>query len=49
MVTPALFTRYRSAADYVSADRAELEKMIQSTGFFRAKANSIIGLGQALS
>ena len=48
MVTPALFARYRSAADYASADRAELEKMIQSTGFFRAKTNSIIGLGQAL-
>ena len=48
MVTPALFARYRSAADYASADRAELEKMIESTGFFRAKANSLIGLGQAL-
>ena len=48
MVTPTVFARYRSAADYASADRAELEKMIQSTGFFRAKANSLIGLGQAL-
>ena len=48
LVTPALFDRYRSAADYASADRAEMEKMIQSTGFFRAKTNSLIGLGQAL-
>ncbi len=48
MVTPVLFARYRSAADYAAADRAELEKIIQSTGFFRAKANSLIGLGQAL-
>jgi endonuclease-3 len=48
LVTPTLFARYRTAADYASADRAELEKMIQSTGFFRAKANSLIGLGQAL-
>jgi len=48
MVTPVLFSRYRSAADYAAADRAELEKIIQSTGFFRAKANSLIGLGQAL-
>jgi len=48
MVTPVLFARYLSAADYAAADRAELEKIIQSTGFFRAKANSIIGLGQAL-
>jgi endonuclease-3 len=48
MVTPVLFARYLSAADYAAADRAEMEKIIQSTGFFRAKSNSIIGLGQAL-
>jgi endonuclease-3 len=48
MVTPVLFARYRTAADYAAADRAELEKIIQSTGFFRAKTTSIIGLGQAL-
>ena len=48
MVTPVLFSRYRCAADYAAADRAELEKIVQSTGFFRAKANSLIGLGQAL-
>ena len=47
-VTPVLFSRYRTAADYASADRAELEKIIQATGFFRAKASSLIGLGQAL-
>jgi endonuclease-3 len=48
MVTPVLFARYRSAADYAAADRDELEKIIQSTGFFRAKTTSLIGLGQAL-
>jgi endonuclease-3 len=48
MVTPVLFARYRTAADYAAANRAELEKIIQSTGFFRAKTTSIIGLGQAL-
>jgi len=48
MVTPVLFARYRSAADYASADREDVEKIIMSTGFFRAKTNSIIGLGQAL-
>ena len=48
MVTPVLFSRYRTAASYAAADRAELEKIIQSTGFFRAKASSLIGLGQAL-
>ena len=48
LVTPVLFARYLTAADYAAADRAELEKIIQSTGFFRAKTNSLIGLGQAL-
>ncbi|MGH3123950.1 MAG: endonuclease III [Streptosporangiaceae bacterium] len=48
LVTPVLFARYRSAADYAAAGRAEMEKIIQSTGFFRAKTSSLIGLGQAL-
>jgi len=47
-VTPVLFARYRTAADYAGADRAELEEYIRPTGFFRNKANSIMGLGQAL-
>jgi endonuclease-3 len=47
-VTPALFRRYRTAADYAGADRAELEELIRTTGFFRNKTTSIIGLGQAL-
>lgn len=48
MVTPALFARYPDAAAYAGSDRAELEEMIRTTGFFRNKANSLIGLGQAL-
>jgi len=48
MITPTLFARYPTAADYAAADRDELEKIIQSTGFYRAKANSVIGLGRAL-
>lgn len=48
MVTPALFARYPSARAYAEADRAELEELIRSTGFYRNKANSLIGLGQAL-
>jgi endonuclease-3 len=48
LVTPVLFARYRTAADYAGADREEVEKIIVSTGFFRAKTTSIIGLGQAL-
>ena len=47
-VTPALFRRYPTAADYAGADRAELEEMIRTTGFFRNKTNSLMKLGQAL-
>ena len=47
-VTPVLFARYHTAADYASADRGEMEKILKPTGFFRAKTTSLIGLGQAL-
>ena len=47
-VTPKLFARYPSAADYAGADRAELEELIRPTGFFRNKTDSLIKLGQAL-
>ncbi len=49
MVTPQLFKRYRSAKEYAEADRAELEEMIRSTGFYRAKAKSIMGACEAIS
>jgi endonuclease III len=48
MVTPALFAKYPTSADLAAADRADVEAIIQSTGFFRAKTQSIIGLSQAL-
>ncbi len=48
LVTPTVFARYPDAAAYAAADRDELEGLIRSTGFFRAKATSIMGLGQAL-
>ncbi|WP_405167682.1 endonuclease III [Nocardia sp. NBC_01499] len=48
LTTPALFAKYRDARDYAEANRAELEEYIRSTGFFRNKASSLIGLGQAL-
>lgn len=48
LVTPTLFAKYRAAVDYAGADRAELEEIIRSTGFFRAKTNSIMGMAQAL-
>jgi endonuclease-3 len=41
MVTPALFARYRDAAEFANAPPGELETAIQSTGFFRNKARSI--------
>jgi endonuclease-3 len=41
MVTPALFARYRTAADFAAADPAELEGYIHSTGFYRNKAKNI--------
>lgn len=48
-VTPVLFARYPTAADYAAADRSELEAMIQSTGFFRAKTDSLMKLGDRLA
>jgi len=48
MVTPALFAKYRSARDLAGADPAVLEQEIHSTGFFRNKTKSIIGMAQAL-
>jgi endonuclease III len=47
-VTPALFERYRTAADYAGARTSELEAMIHSTGFFHAKARSIQSMSRAL-
>jgi endonuclease-3 len=47
-VTPALFAKYPTAADYAEADRDDVETLIKSTGFFRNKTTSIIKLGQAL-
>ena len=43
MVTPALFERYPTPRDLASADQADVEEIIRSTGFFRNKAKSIIG------
>ena len=48
LTTPAVFARYPTALAYAQADRAELEELIHPTGFFRNKASSLIGLGQAL-
>ena len=48
LATPALFTRYPDARALAKAKHADVEPIIHSTGFFRAKARSIIGMAQAL-
>lgn len=48
MVTPSLFARYPNAAALASANPADLEETIRSTGFFRSKAKSLIGMAQVL-
>ncbi|MEO7261095.1 MAG: endonuclease III [Jatrophihabitantaceae bacterium] len=47
-VTPPVFAKYPDAAAYAGAVREELEALIRPTGFFRAKTNSLITLGQQL-
>ena len=49
LVTPELFARYPDAISYAQADRAELEDVIRSTGFFRAKTESLLGIGRELT
>ena len=45
-VTPALFKKYKNAEQFASANRKELEELIQSTGFYRNKATSILNMSQ---
>ena len=47
-VTPALFKRYPNARAMAKATTAQLEPQIHSTGFFRAKSKSLLGMAQAL-
>ena len=48
MVTASLFKKYRTAGDYAKAAPKTFEREIGSTGFFRAKTKSVVGMGQAL-
>ena len=48
IVTPRLFKRYPSASALADADPEELEDIIKSTGFFRNKTKSLIGMAQAV-
>ena len=48
LVTPTLFARYPTARDLAEARQEDLEEVIKSTGFFRNKAKSIVGMANAL-
>jgi len=47
-VTPLLFQRYRTPADFAAADPRELEALIRPTGFFRQKAKAIMAASRTL-
>ncbi|HLX10665.1 MAG TPA: endonuclease III [Thermoanaerobaculia bacterium] len=47
-VTPALFARFPTPRELARATLAELEELVRTTGFYRNKARSLLGLGQAL-
>lgn len=44
LVTPALFEKYRTVEDFANADISDVENLIHSCGFFRAKARDIVGM-----
>jgi endonuclease-3 len=48
MVTPSLFAHYPNAASLAAARQEDVEEIIKSTGFFRSKAKSLIGMASAL-
>lgn len=48
MVTPALFAKYPTPAALATSKQADVEKIVRSTGFFRAKAANLRGMAQAL-
>jgi endonuclease-3 len=48
LVTPALFAAYPDAAALAGADPEDVEELIRTTGFFRAKTRSLIGMAQAV-
>ena len=48
LVTPAVFERYPTPADLAAADPTELEALIHSTGFFRQKTKSLMGMARAV-
>jgi endonuclease-3 len=49
LVTPALFAQYPDAASLAAANPEHVEELVRSTGFFRAKTRSLIGMASAVS
>lgn len=48
LITPALFAKYRTLEDYASAKVEDVEELVHSCGFYRAKARDIIGMAQQI-
>lgn len=48
LVTPTLFARYKTVEDFAAADISDVEEIIHSCGFFRAKARDIVGMCQKM-
>ncbi|QDT64582.1 endonuclease III [Calycomorphotria hydatis] len=48
LTTPALFKKYPTAEKLAAASQESVEKLIQSCGFFRSKANNLLGMAQAV-
>ena len=48
LTTPALFARYPDARSMASADASDVEELIRSTGFFRAKTRNLLGMAEGL-
>ncbi|NLA77408.1 MAG: endonuclease III [Clostridiales bacterium] len=48
LVTPVLFEKYKTLDDYINADVSDIEEIIHSCGFFRAKAKDIIGMAKGV-
>lgn len=48
LVTPALFERYKTLDDYCNADIKDIERLIHSCGFYKSKAESIIGMARMI-
>ena len=48
LVTPALFAKYKTVEDFAAAEVTDVEEIIHSCGFFRAKAKDIIGMCQKM-